>query len=84
MLEDYIKGAQLHLLKRTIILEYSREKLERGTQEIFKAFKAAQKQKRAFNTLSDSSRTYSVLIVVKSLLVKRAFIELKCVTSFVL
>ena len=56
----------------TIILEYSREKLERETKEFFRAFKAAQKKKRAFNTLSGSSPTYSVLIVVKSLLVIRA------------
>ena len=62
----------------------SREKLERETKEIFKAFKAAQKKRRAFNSLSDSSSTYFVLIVVKSLLVIRALIVPKCVTPSVL
>ena len=62
----------------------SREKLERETKAIFKAFKAAQKKRRAFNSLSDSSSTYFVLIVVKSLFVIRALIIPKCVTQSVL
>ena len=71
MAEDYIK--KLNFIYDIIItIDYSWEKLERETREIFKAFKAAQKKKRAFNTLSGSSPTYSVLIVVKSLLVIRA------------
>ena len=57
MFEDYIKKLNFiyeEFNLQLFIIEYSWEKLERETREIFKAFKAAQKKKRAFNTLSDS------------------------------
>ena len=76
MLEDYIR-------KLNIIYEVVNDLQIFLSEKIFIHSSCPEKQ-RAFNTLSDFSPTYSVLTVVKSLSVKRAFIELKCVTSFVL
>ena len=60
------------------------KKLERKTENTLQAFKAAQKSKRALNTLRVLFIIHLVLFVVKSLHLLRAFIVLKCVTSFVL
>ena len=61
-----------------------RRNLERETESILQAFKAAQKSKRALNTLRVLFIIHLVLFVVKSLHLLRAFIVLKCVTLFVL
>ena len=58
--------------------------LERETENTLQAFKAAQKSKRALNTLRVLFIIHLVLFVVKSLHLLRAFIVLKCVTLFVL
>ena len=64
-------------------MTYLREVRARN-QENLQAFKAAQKSKRALNTLRVLFIIHLVLFVVKSLHLLRAFIVLKCVTLFVL
>ena len=58
--------------------------LERETENTLQAFKAAQKSKEHLTHRVIFSSTYSVLFVVKSPLVIRALIVLKCVTPSVL
>ena len=76
MLEDYIR-------KLNFIYEAINDPQIFMSKKIF-IHSGCPEKRRAFNTLSDFSSTYSVLTVVKSLSVIRAFIELKCVTPSVL
>ena len=59
-------------------------KLERETEKSFKHSKLPRKEKEHLTHWEIFSSTYLVLFVVKSLLVLRAFIVLKCVTLSVL
>ena len=83
MFEDYIKKLTF-IYEANNYLEYSWEKLERETKNIFKHSKLPRKEKEHLTHWVNFSSTYLVLFVVKSLLVLRAFIVLKCVTLSVL
>ena len=82
ILEDYIK--ELTFIYEDLISLTSWRKLERETEKSFKHSKLPRKEKEHLTHWEIFSSTHLVLFVVKSLLVLRAFIILKCVSLSVL
>ena len=83
MFEDYIKEFNF-IYEANNYLWHTWEKLERETKKIFKHSKLPRKEKEHLTHWVIFSSTYLVLFVVKSLLVIRPLIVLKCVTLSVL